>query len=412
MAEGTAGKMRGAKASPRHKLMAACPHVPLKAPPTQFAIVPKTLSMWGNSTYGDCVSAEEAYAKACFALMCGLPETFITEQEVINWANSHGFLNGANLTDVMDSMAKSGMTDASGTIYDDGPYSGVDWSNEPVLQSAITVGPVKLGIDADALPSTAGTANGWYTISTGTFGSEDHCVATSGYGSAEYLFGQLGVAVPSGLDPTTIGYLLFTWSTIGFVTHGWLMGTVGEAWLRNPTTTGQAPAPTPAPTPTPVPTPTPMPTPTPSPTPAEFPNYSGSVKGSIVTPATTLTLPWLGAVSLPSFTIPVNLTATLSPASPSREIGFSFPSLFTDGFALVMAILSQSGSAIAAAMTRMASDQGVTLPPFVITELGVINWTAIIPDALAFAAACQTGNAAAITAAAAKVLTDLGLPPI
>ena len=46
--------------------------------PAQFAYVPKQLSMWGNDQYGDCVSAEEAFAKACYS-----PEIFIDDQRKI-----------------------------------------------------------------------------------------------------------------------------------------------------------------------------------------------------------------------------------------------------------------------------------------------------------------------------------------
>jgi hypothetical protein len=245
---------RGARPTPRHKLLAAHPHIRRATFPAQYAIVPTQLSMWGNSQYGDCVSAEEAYAKAVWSIMCGLAETF-PEQEVIAWAEKNGFLNGADLTDVMTAMAKSGFV-VGGTNYSDGPYTGVDYSNESILQSAISQGPVKIGIDADALSSGAGNGNGWFSTG-GTpyqFTNEDHCTGLSGYGTAAFLFGALNMPVPSGVSPTATGYLLFTWSSIGFVDHAWIMSTCGEAWLRNPTTPGQTP---PAPTPTPTPTPTP-----------------------------------------------------------------------------------------------------------------------------------------------------------
>src|SRR5262245_46403202 len=116
--------MRGARPTPRHKLMAATPHRVIRAAPPQYAFVPQQLDMWGNDKYGDCVSAEEAFAKACYN-----PEIFIPTQTVVNWAQSHGFLNGANLTDVMDVMQKTGMGVGS-TLYDDGPYTAVDYSNE------------------------------------------------------------------------------------------------------------------------------------------------------------------------------------------------------------------------------------------------------------------------------------------
>lgn len=258
--------MRGAIPTPRHKLLEAVPHLVLFAPPPQFAVVPAKLDMWGNDQYGDCVSAEEAFAKATWSTYCGLAETFATAQEVESFANANGFLNGANLTDVMDVMKSKGMS-ISGTTYKDGGYSGVNYSDETTLQSAVSTGPVKIAIDANALPSGAGNQQGWHATggSPGQFPNTDHCVAIPGYGPASYLFGLLGVPVPAGFGSGTY-YLLYTWKTIGVVDHAWLMSTCTEAWVRNPTTPGQTPAPAPTPTPTP-PTPTPTPTPTPGPSP-------------------------------------------------------------------------------------------------------------------------------------------------
>jgi hypothetical protein len=235
---------RGAVKSPRYVLQAAPTHRVSQAAPTQFAIVPKQLSMWYNGTYGDCVTAQEAFAKAAWSIQCGLPELFVPDAEVKRWASKYGFLNGANLTDVMDQMAKDGFN-VGGVNYKDGKYSGVDYSNESVLQNAIFTGPVNIAIDANALPSGAGNNMGWYSLGGGNFPNTDHCVALCGYGPAEYLYQQLGLACPSALAGKK-GYLLFTWNTIGFVSHEWIMGTVVEAWVRNPTTPGQTPPAPPA----------------------------------------------------------------------------------------------------------------------------------------------------------------------
>lgn len=247
---------RGAIPSPRHALLAAIPLVPVKAPPPQFTVVPKQLSMWDNDIDGDCVTASEAFAKAWWSTYCGLPELFVPVAEVIRWASKYGFLNGATLTDVMNRMKVDGFT-VGGVNYKDGGYSGVDYSNETTLHSALTVGPVKIAIDADALPQSAGNQQGWWSTQTGRFTNTDHCVEISGYGSAGYLFDALKVNLPSGLAASTPAYHLFTWSTIGVVTHDWLMSTCTEAWVRNPTTPGQAPTPTPGPNPPPTPPPTP-----------------------------------------------------------------------------------------------------------------------------------------------------------
>jgi hypothetical protein len=254
--------MRGAIPTPKHKLLSAIPHVALVAPPSQFAVVPPKLNMEGNDQYGDCVSAEEAWAKAWWSVYCGLSELLPAESETIAFARQYGFLNGAMLTDVMDVMKSKGMQ-IGGQNYKDGGYSGVDFSNETTLQSALTVGCVKIGIDANALPSGAGNQQGWYATKGGNFPNTDHCVGLGGYGSAGYLYDQLKVNLPSGLSSSTPGYILYTWATHGFVTHNWLMGTCTEAWVRNPTTVGQAPTPTPGPGPTPGPAPIPTPSPIP-----------------------------------------------------------------------------------------------------------------------------------------------------
>jgi hypothetical protein len=261
------GFKTGALPTPRHKLLAVMPHGKVPKAPLQVIVVPPFLEEWLNATDGDCVDAEEAAAKAAFSVYCGLPETKITDATVLAFCNKFGFLNGAGLTDVMDKMISDGFQQ-DGQVYKDGPYQGVDYSNEDILQSAISVGPVKIGIDSTALPDSAGDANGW-SASGGTVGqykNEDHCVGIWGYGPSAALFEALGVPMPSGFPAS--GYLLYTWATIGVVDYNWLMSTCAEAWLRTPTTVGVGPAPTPTPAPGPAPIPDPTPTPTPAPGPA------------------------------------------------------------------------------------------------------------------------------------------------
>jgi hypothetical protein len=187
----------------------------------------------------NCVTAEEAFAKAC-----NNPEIFIPDAEVGTWAKAGGFYNGADLSEVMDAMAKKGFVVGNQT-YDDGPYAKVDYSNETDLQSALSEGPVKIAIDADALPKGAGNQQGWFALGGSKMSNYDHCVGLAGYGPAEWLFGQLGVPCPTSLTASQAGYLLFTWSTIGFIDHPWLMSTCSEAWVRTPTTVGVPPLPAP-----------------------------------------------------------------------------------------------------------------------------------------------------------------------
>lgn len=231
---------RGAKPSPRFKLQAATPFRATAAAPAQFAIVPPKLSMWFNDTYGDCVTAEEAFAKAVWSIQCGLPELFVPDAEVKRWASAHGVLNGADLSEVMDAM-QTDPFNVDGKKYTDGKYFGVDYSNESVLQAAIAQGPVKVAVSGDAFPDGAGNENGWYAQG-GRFPNTDHCVSICGYGPAAFLFKQFGMDVPAGFTAQS-GYLVFSWSTVGVVDFPWIQGTVVEAWVRNPTTPGQSPQP-------------------------------------------------------------------------------------------------------------------------------------------------------------------------
>lgn len=249
---------RGARPSPRHVLAAAAPHRPNGAtPPPQVAYVPKTLSYWLNDQYGDCVSAEEAFAKACYGLdgQGGVraPEIVIPDDVVGAWARRNGYLNGADLSSVMRSMEQSGFQ-VGAQRYDDGGYASVDYSNEDVLRSAIAQGPVKIAIDASALPSGAGSRQGWYALAGGNWPNTDHCISICGCGPAEWLYEQLQVALPSAIPPTLEGYLGFSWSTIGFFVHSWIMGACQEAWVRNPTTVGVPPLAPPVPPTPPAPT--------------------------------------------------------------------------------------------------------------------------------------------------------------
>ena len=254
-------KLRGALPSPKHLSFATKPVRP-RAVPSTFGIVPPVLHMWGNSQYGDCVTAEEAFAKAAYSIMAGLPECVINDDVVVQWARRHGYLNGATLTDVMDTMAKAGLAAPDGKTYTDGPYQSVDWTNQATLSTAITMGPVKIAISADQVEQAVNAANdqsGWLLTGARTDRNTDHCVSLCGYGTIADCFALLKLPVPAHANPIDFAVLLFTWQTIGVVDLPSLVAICDEAWERNPTTVG-------LPTPTP-PTPPPSPTPTPTPVP-------------------------------------------------------------------------------------------------------------------------------------------------
>ena len=224
--------LRGALPSPRHRLAAAMPHQITTQAPPQFLWKPAQLSMWGNDVNGDCVTAEEAFAKGCAA-----PAVFITDAEVIAWATANGVLNGADLDQVISLMQSGGFVLESNT-YDDGPGSSVDWTNEEVLQNAISLGPVKTGIAADQVEAVYQTnpTTGWVATGFTQDSDEDHCVSLCGYGPAGWLAAELGFTLLGELDPSAMFYAMFTWNSIGLIDHASLLAICGEAWLRQPTT--------------------------------------------------------------------------------------------------------------------------------------------------------------------------------
>ena len=241
---------RGAIPSPRAELAAAMPHVadPKIAVPPSFLMWPTQMSSWNNYVYGDCVSAEEAFAKATAA-----PQTFIPEATVVAWAKAHGYLNGAYLTSVMKTMQTHGFP-LNGKTYDDGPHFSVNWTNAAILQSAIySHGPVKIGVGAEYFQTnpngmvTPGTS-GWAMYNYPANQPEDHCMSLCGYGTlAELvaLFQQHGVTVhpPQGM-PTGMCYAMFTWNSIGIIDQQSMLNMTYEAWIRNPVTSSSEPAPT------------------------------------------------------------------------------------------------------------------------------------------------------------------------
>ena len=248
--------MRGALPSPKHKLAAAAPHLAGPAP-ANFGVLPAKLTVLGNDRFGNCVTAEECAAKEMFSVFRGQPELIVPDDTCISWARQHGYLNGANLTDVMDSMIHDGIT-INGTLYKDGPYQSVDWTNYSVLSSAIYQGPVKIAVAAGQLESSgAGSKMGWVGVGWRRNKNTDHSVGLWGYGTAQELADlmnkTLNVSVSLGsLAPQTPSTYLYTWGTVGIAEFASMVNITDEAWLRTPTTVPDSVPPTPTPTPTPI----------------------------------------------------------------------------------------------------------------------------------------------------------------
>ena len=221
---------RGAFPSPRHRLAAAAPHVATTSTPAQWLWKPARLSMWLNDVDGDCVTAEEAFAKGC------QPGVFITDDTVQAWATANNVLNGADLTTVLDLMQTAGFPSGDTTL-DDGPPVSVDWTNASLLQNAIAQGPVKIGVAADQLEATVESqpGNAWLAMGYQSDQNEDHCVSLCGYGTISWLASQLGAEF-TGEIADTPAYAMFTWDSIGIIDEPSLLAICAEAWLRQPTT--------------------------------------------------------------------------------------------------------------------------------------------------------------------------------
>lgn len=227
--------MRGARPSPRYKLAAAKPHAIRGLTPPQWLWKPAQLNIWGNDVYGDCVPAEEAFAKACHN-----PEIFISVAEVEAWAAKNNVLNGADLAQVLSLMQTQGFAQG-GSTYNDGPYTAVDWTNAAVLTNAIVQGPVKIGVAATQLQNAVQgdpPVSGWCATGFQTDPDMDHCVSLCGYGTVEWLWLSLNsmIKLPATIDPDAPAYAMFTWGSIGIIDVPSMIAITGEAWLRNPTT--------------------------------------------------------------------------------------------------------------------------------------------------------------------------------
>ncbi len=238
---------RGASPSPRHVLAAAMPHIldtTVSVPPS-FLMWPIKMSSWNNYSYGDCVSAEEAFAKATAA-----PKTFIPEATVVAWAQQHGYLNGAYLPSVMTTMQTDGFP-LNQKKYNDGPHNSVNWHDDALLKSAIySHGPVKIGVAAQYFQSAAPGQHGVVTPGTSGWGiysypatigpQEDHCVSLCGYGTLALLKAlfkrhRVTVHLPTGM-PKGLCYAMFTWNSIGIIDRQSMLNMTHEAWIRIPVT--------------------------------------------------------------------------------------------------------------------------------------------------------------------------------
>ena len=222
--------------TPNHELAAAQPYRAGGDIPESFITWPVGIDYWGDDKVDNSSWAEEAFAKACVQ-----PTVFIPPDLVFFTSRECGSSNFAAF------MQTHGFR-IDGKGYLDGPFTSVDWTNEALLNGAISnVGPVKIGVASANLTSgplaqgqvTPGT-NGWAIYGLPAGQPENHCASLCGYGPLPELVNlferhEVNVNLPSGM-PSGLCYAMFIWGSVGIVDRQSLMNITGEAWVRNPTT--------------------------------------------------------------------------------------------------------------------------------------------------------------------------------
>lgn len=245
---------RGATLSPRGKILRAeraSKKIGDVVPPDNWCQICPSYDISGNDRYGDCVTAEEANHFRAWTLANGYAMTDIAGEEVVRWARKHGYLNGATLTDVMDTLKSDGLMDKKGVTHRLKDYYSVDYTSQVEVKSALwTYKTLNIAIAADQVEVASGK-NGWIQLNGKVDRGIDHCVGLHGYGSLQYLCDQLKVTVPKNADGAQFCLLLYTWGTVGIVNWKSLQGmmTNSEAWAREPGDVPSFPFPPPAPGP-------------------------------------------------------------------------------------------------------------------------------------------------------------------
>ena len=118
---------------------------------------------------------------------------------------------------VNDQMATSGMVDANGNQWGEGTANYVVLSDQAAMEAALADGPISVTVAAGALQRGVGMENGWVIVSAPADRGYDHEPAISAAGQFSALASLLGTSLPSGIDPTTYGYMMFTWGTVGLI---------------------------------------------------------------------------------------------------------------------------------------------------------------------------------------------------
>lgn len=252
--------LRGARPSKAHKLQAQRPFIFRGTLPASVINTGGTpMQMDGNDTLGDCTCACLGNILDVVKRIMSYSGGAIPDANVIAWAKSHGFQDGAEIIDVTNALATDPMIDAGGNACLIGANAGVDYTDTKSVCGALASNyALDLGVDAQPLED-CGAGNSPVVVMpvlTKRYGNLDHSIPAFDYGAA----GELATAYHNAYNvPVSLGSVGDSEPSIGLETWASLVITpirsfeqfVGEAHVIE-----SFPAPSPfGPTPPKPPTP-------------------------------------------------------------------------------------------------------------------------------------------------------------
>ena len=252
--------LRGARPSKRHKLQAQNAfRFSGTLPPWTINSVPTRPQMDGNDRYGDCTCACLGNVIDVVKRILGVGGGPIPSANVVSWAISHGFQDGAEIIDVLDALATDPMIDGAGNACLIGPNSGVDYTDTESVYAALAYHyALDLGVDAQPFEDASAGNSPVCVIPvlTQRYANIDHSVPAFDFGTASILATSYAEAYGVSVSLGEVGdgepcLGIETWGTLCIVPVRSFELLAGEAHVIE-----KFPAPMPPPSP---PSPTPSP---------------------------------------------------------------------------------------------------------------------------------------------------------
>lgn len=260
--------MRGAIPSKAHKLQAQLPFKYYGPVPTSVVNTRGVAQqMDGNERYGDCTCACLGNVLDVVKNILGYSGGPIPDENVVSWAIRHGFQNGAQIIDVLDTLASEPMLDTAGQACVIGLNAGVDYTDTNSVYGALAGSyALDLGVDAQPLQDCGAGNSKVITmpVLSRVYGNLDHSIPAFDYGTAKQLADAYNTAYNVSVSLGSVGenepcITVSTWSSLVITPLRSFNLFTGEAHviLNFPAPTVVPPAPTPVPGPGPQPRPRP-----------------------------------------------------------------------------------------------------------------------------------------------------------